>query len=223
MPTLTLYHGPFGCSKVTLNVLAASGLEYQLRIVDLLRGGQKTADYRAINPKGKVPALLVDAELLTENGAILPYLNELAPNAGLLPQATTPLERARIYKEVVWCSATLHPMVRQIRAPMRYTDGDTEGIRAKGTELFSETVADINARLTLNPWWFGESWSIVDVYLHWCYAAAGLGGFDLNPYPSVLEHGKRVQGQASYQSALSRERAAVEAAGVRLPDGVELT
>ncbi|MFK7912664.1 MAG: glutathione S-transferase family protein [Pseudomonadales bacterium] len=223
MSNITLYHGPMACSKVSLNALHESGLPFELNMLDVISGANKTPEYLAINPRGKVPALAVDGVLLTENAAILRFLHELAPSAHLLPASDDPLERARTYKDVVWCSATLHPMTRQIRVPMRYTDGETEDIRKKGVELFTEAMALIEAQLQDGPWWFGVQWSVVDVYLNWLYRTAELGRFSLEPYPGVRDHDQRVRARPSYVSALAQEVAAAEALGIRFPKGFVLT
>ena len=223
MPNITLYHGPLACSKVSLNALHETGLPFDLVVLDLASGANKTSEYLDINPKGKVPALAVDGVLLTESAAILRYLHELAPTAHLLPASDDPLERARTYKDVVWCTATLHPMTRAIRVPMRYTDGETEDIRKKGIELFTDAMALIEAQLQQGPWWFGKQWSIMDVYLNWLYCTAKLGGFSLDPYPAVREHDPRVRARPSYEKALAQELSRVEKQGIQFPKGFQLT
>lgn len=223
MSDITFYHGPLACSKVSLNALHETGLPFDLQMLDVGRGANKEPEYLSINPRGKVPALAMNGILLTENAAILRFLHELAPTAQLLPEAQDPLERARIFKDVVWCSATLHPITRQIRVPMRYTDGETEGIRAKGVELFTDAMMLIEAQLSTTSWWFGEQWSVVDVYLNWLYRTAELGRFSLEPYPGVRDHDQRVRARPSYVAALAQEIEMVEAKGIRFPKGFQLT
>ena len=118
---LKLYHCPFACSGVTMNALEEAGLEYDDQLVNIGTGEQKRPEYLAVHPDGKVPALAVDDEVLTENPSILMFLHGIAPDARLLPNVGSPLARARQASDLVWCSATVHPMVRQIRMPVRLT------------------------------------------------------------------------------------------------------
>ncbi len=222
MSTMTLYHAPFACSKVSLNALEESGIDYNLELVNIFKGANKEPAYKAINPKGKVPALVTDGQLLTENAAIQLYLDRKLPEAKLLPGSSDAIARAQEISDLIWCSATMHPMVRQIRAPMRYTDGDTTDIQTKGRELFTDAIGMINARLGKGDWWFADQWSVVDVYLNWLYASAELGGYDLSPYTAVTAHNDRVRARDSYQSSLARERQALADEGLQLPAGIEL-
>ena len=215
---MKLYHMPGACSRVTLNALEEIGLEYEDQALDLSKGDQRSPAFLAVNPRGKIPALLVDGQLI----AILLYLIDQYPDAGLLPKSNDPIFRAQCISDLIWCSATVHPVVRSVRMPIRMTDGDPAGVFTKGMELMLPIVQAIDNRLAQGDWWFGEKWSIVDTYLYWNYDTAASGGFDLSPYPVILDHAKRVRARTGFQCALAREQAAVEAGGIRLPPGATL-
>jgi glutathione S-transferase len=171
MSELILYHAPGACARVSLNALEECELDYELRMLNMAKGEQKSASYKAVNPKGKVPALVVDKHLLTENAAILSYLHARIPTAELLPATSDPFIGASHLSDVIWCSATVHPMVRQIRMPIRYTDGETDGIRAKGIEYFSDVMTIVDKRLSDSQWWYGQA--------HRETAAVDAAGFEL--------------------------------------------
>ncbi|MGH8210242.1 MAG: glutathione S-transferase family protein [Steroidobacteraceae bacterium] len=220
MPTITLYHAPGACSRVTMNALEEIGLAYEDKPINIYAGEQKAPRFLAVNPTGKVPALRIDSKVLTENAAILFSLHQMYPHARLLPDETDASNAG--LQDLVWCSSTLHPMVRQIRMPTRYTDGDPDGIKAHGMKHFAAVAARIAARINDGRWWYGERWSIVDVYLYWICSTAAAGGVDLTGYPSILDHVKRVRARDSFVRALARERAAVQTAGITLPPGLSL-
>ena len=205
---LKLYYCPGTCANVTMNALEEAGLEYDGQFVNIGKGEQKSPEYLAIHPDGKVPALEVDDQVLTENPSILMFLHGMAPEAKLLPDVETPTERARQVSDLVWCSATAHPMVRQIRMPIRFTDGDPSGVQAKGHEYLHGVCARIDARLDGNDWWYGADWSIVDVYLRWLMTTAASAGFDVQKYPNVVDLVERVQQRPSFERAQARESAA---------------
>ncbi|MEM9624335.1 MAG: glutathione S-transferase family protein [Pseudomonadota bacterium] len=214
---LKLYYFPRACSRVTMNALEEGGLAYESEVINIMAGHQKSPEYLAVHPSGKVPALCVDDEVLTENASILSYLNDLCPEAGLLPSVTTPLERAQQKSDLIWCAGTVHPFVRQVRMPIRFTDGDPSGVQAKGHEYLSGVAQLVNARLADGSWWYGEAWSIVDVYLTWLFGTARSGGFALDDYPALLDLMQRVAERPAFQRVLEHEEVGAQAAGIQFP------
>jgi glutathione S-transferase len=202
-----------------MTALEEIGLSYEDRAVNIFAGEQHSPEYLAVNPMGKVPALRVGAHVLTENAAILYYLHSQYPRARLLPDASDGAKPNAGLEDLVWCSATVHVLVRQIRAPIRFTSVAPEGVRAMGIERLRPIVEQIASRVA-GGWWYGDRWSIADVYLYWNYTTAASAGFEL-PAP-LLEHGRRVRDRASFQRALQRERSALERHGIPLPPGAQL-
>lgn len=222
MSRITLFHAPGACSRVTMNALEEAGAEFEDVPVNILVGEQKSAAFLAVNPKGKVPALRVGETVLTENAAILAMLDQKFPGANLLPHVGDLVQDAQGLSDLVWCSSTLHPLARSVRMPSRFTDGDTSAVKAKGLEQFAIQAGMIEARLDRRPWFYGESWSIVDVYIDWNCSTAAIGGFDLKPYPNIRKHDERVRARPSFQRALAREQAALTRAEIVLPAGMSL-
>jgi glutathione S-transferase len=212
MTDLTLFLSPGACSRVTLNALEEIGLDFAVKLVDLSKNEQKSPGYLAVNPKGKVPALRIGDRVMTENPAILAYLDRTHPDARLLPHAADPITDSQALIDLTWCCATLHPLVRQIRNPQRFTAGDTSGVKANGMENFAPIVGSIASRVDGQRWWYGADWSILDVYLSWACTTAQAGGINLADFPTVLDHARRVEARPAFQRALAREREAVEAA-----------
>lgn len=184
-PELTLYHFPNACSQVAVCALEAAGLEYGIELVDLAGGEQNGAAYKAINPLGKVPLLLIDGQPLTENVAILTYIAGLRPDAGLLPVAQDPLVHAQAIGGMAFCGGTLHPIIRGMANPQRMTTGEGGPVREKSIELADKSYQQAEARLAANGWWLGE-WSIVDVYLNWTLSVALNAGYDASKFPTLL-------------------------------------
>ena len=83
MPDLILYHSPGACSQVCVFALEQAQLPYDLRLVDMKTSEQTKPEYTAVSPLGKVPALVIDGTVLTENAAIQTYIAALRPQAGL--------------------------------------------------------------------------------------------------------------------------------------------
>lgn len=200
-----IYMFPGACSRVTMTAMEEIGIDYEMRPVDLLSGAQKSAEYLAINRKCKVPALAVEGRLLTENPSILHYLHRLRPQAALLPRSDNLAEDTQGLSDLIWCSSTLHPMVRQIRNPQRFTKGELPGVKADGMEKFAAECAYLSARFAGATWWYGENWSIVDTYLYWAYSTAGKGGFPVNNFPQLVSHAGRVRARPSFHRTRNKE------------------
>ncbi|MEL6363083.1 MAG: glutathione S-transferase family protein [Pseudomonadota bacterium] len=207
MPALTLYHYPRACSRVTVTALIKMGFDYESVIIDITKGEQKSPAYLAVNPDGKVPALLVDGEIITQNAAILTYLHRLQPTAGLLPQTDDLVQETQQLSDLIWIASTVHPMVRQIRAPARFTSGDTTAVKADGEAKIVEVLQRLENRFVGEAWWYGADWSIIDIYLHWCLNTAASAGLALDDYPAVSIHHQNTETIPEYAEAMEREAA----------------
>jgi glutathione S-transferase len=207
MPELKLYHFPGGCSRVSMTALEHVGVQFEDELVNLMAGAHMRPEYQAINPRGKIPALLVDGKLLSENAAIQLWLDTEYPEAGLLPRSDSAWDRAQVLSDLFWVSSVWHPYVRANKMPMRWTTGDVAPVRERGVELLTPCIEQLEERLADREWWYG-AWSILDVYFYWAYTTAEEGQFDLSPYPNIARHRAAVEALPAFQRALARERAA---------------
>ena len=208
MPDIKLFHFPGACSRVTMTALEHIGCHYEDEMIDLMAGRQREPAYLQTNPRGKVPALLVDGRLLSENGAILLWLDSAFPDAALLPQTEDRWRRAQIVSDLFWVSSVWHPYVRANKMPVRWTTGDVDPVRERGRELLTPCVEQLETRLGEVDWWYGD-WSIVDVYFYWCYTTAEEGGFPLEAYANIARHRSAIKGLPAFQRTLVREQAAI--------------
>ena len=217
MTSIELYYCPRACSQVTMTALEMAGLAYDDRLINIFEGEQKSAEYRKVHRSGKVPALIVDGVPITENASILTMLDAMAPDAGILPGTDAPIEKAAQRSDLVWCSATLHPIVRQIRMPIRYTDGETDGIYANGTAQLKDALREVEERVSDGNWFYGDEPSIVDVYLHWLVTTAASAGFPIQEYPAIVEHSARVEELPAFRRAMARQAEGVKNSGFQFP------
>lgn len=219
MDTVVVYYAPQACSRVTLVALEEIGLSYEARSVDFSSKMQQADAYLSINPNAEVPALLIDGCVLTQNAAILYYLNSRYPDVDLLPNAGATAYVNGTLQDLVWCSVALHIARRQVLNPGRFSLGDLDQVRARGLEYWRKLLAIIETRLSNSPWWYGERWSILDVYLNWGYDTINLArehsivdssliaDFDFGRYyPAIAEHQKRVVNHPAFVRALAREK-----------------
>ena len=204
MPQLTLYHFPGACSQVTLCALEQTGLPYTLKLVNLMVGEQSKPEYLAVSPLGKVPTMVADGEVLTENAALLIYLHAIRPDAGLFPSNPSALMQSAMQAGLSFCGGTLHPQVRGILNPQRLTTGDGAPVREMATALAKKSFAFAEARLAQKGSWIGEE-SIIDVYLNWAFSVARNGGFDTAAYPLLSGLADRLHARPAFVRMLEIE------------------
>ncbi|HVC11504.1 MAG TPA: glutathione S-transferase family protein, partial [Burkholderiales bacterium] len=123
---LQLYFSPGACSfvpHVGLEAIkAATGADFEPKLVKLHKGEQKTPEYLALNPNGQVPVLVVDGRPLNQIVAICDFLDRRHPEAGLLP--AEPWARAQALSQLAWMNNTAHPTFNHVFMPDRYADSD---------------------------------------------------------------------------------------------------
>ena len=105
---LTLYFTPGSSSLAAHIALHEVGVPFEVRLISLVKGEQRNAEFLARNPLGKVPLLLIDGRPLTEVAGILWYLARRFPEAGLLP-AGGPEAEAQVVSWMSFVASTLHP------------------------------------------------------------------------------------------------------------------
>lgn len=198
---MKLYIKPGACSMASHIVLAEIGGDYAVEMVDTANGETASgANYREINPKGKVPALEVGGEILTEGPAILQYLGDQAANCGLAAQGGT-MARARVNEVLNFTGTELHIAFGPLFNPVA-TDAQKEAARqAVGAKLdwFESRLADGRSHLT------GETFTIADAYAFVVTNWANFTGIALSRWPQLSAFMARVGARASVQKVLKAE------------------
>ncbi|MFK7828717.1 MAG: glutathione S-transferase family protein [Congregibacter sp.] len=215
---IALYAAPGTCARVTCIALEEIGLPFDYCPVVFMKGEHKSPEYKRLNPKGKVPCLVIDGEALTENVAILSHLNQRFPEARLLPATTSDLENARQLADLCFCASTLHPIVTRIRMPHFFASPDAaRSVFDAGCAAMREFFQLIEDHLASQAWWYGNSWSVMDAYLYWVFWRVDGAGFPTQDYPYFCVHAKRMEQRAAVQRAIAREhtlQAELEAKGL---------
>ena len=212
-----LYYSPGACSMAAHIVLEEIGQPYELELISSKDGKMTdTPEWKAINPKGRVPALLgvpgriggAD-DLLTELHAILVYLARTNPAAGLLP--VNPAAEARCIEWMNWLASNVHAMsYGQIWRPRRFIDHEQEfpAIRAKGEQNVRQQYAYIESLLADGrEWAVPDGYTVVDPYLLVFYHWGQRIGLDMQTaYPAWTHLTKRVVARSAVRRALVKEQ-----------------
>lgn len=206
---MKLYFSPSACSLAPHIVAREAGIPIELVEVDLathkLRDGR---DYYAINPRGYVPALeLDDGTVLTEVAALVQYLADLKPDAGLAPKAGT-LERVRLQSWLTFVSSELH---KQFSPWLWHADTAESTVRAI-KERIATRFAELDRKLAAQPYLMGDRFSVADAYAFAIVSWAPMMKMDLGAYPALAAYLARIAARAKVKEALAAERPKREAA-----------
>jgi len=144
---------------------AEIGEPYEFVTVDLAKDAQLAADYRAINPAGKIPALRDDeGRVLTESAAILIALADWHPEARLLPPAKS-FARATAIRWLVYVAAEIYSMIEIRDYPARFVEGEMAGraLQECVIERLRQRWRTVEAAIAGKPWLLAEGFSIADL------------------------------------------------------------
>ncbi|MBT2119028.1 glutathione transferase GstA [Dyella sp. LX-66] len=202
---MKLYFTPGTCSLAPHIVLRELGLEAELVRVRLGAPpviAATQADYRTLNPNGYVPLLeLDDGSLLTEGVAILQYLADLHPEAGLLP-AATPLQRYESMRWLVYISSELHKMFSPWLFHPEYGEQAAEVARGK----IAKRLELVERQLDGRDYLLGQAFTVADAYLFAIVSWAKLCKVPLDAFPHLQAWLERVAARPFVQAALQAER-----------------
>lgn len=198
---MKLYIKPGACSMASHIILAEIGGDFSVEFVDTANGETAGgANYREINPKGKVPALEVAGEVLTEGPAILQYLGDQAANRDLAPTGGT-LARARVNEMLNFTGTELHIAFAPLFNPAS-TDAQKEAARqavAGKLDWLEARLADGRAHLT------GEAFTIADAYAFVVTNWANFTGIALARWPHLAAFMARVGERPAVRRVLKAE------------------
>lgn len=195
---MKLYYAPGACSLSPHIVAREAGIPLELEKVDL--SAKKTASgeaYRQVNPKGYVPALrLDDGSVLTEGPAIVQYLADRKPAAGLAPHAGT-IERYRLLEWLGFLNSEIHKAWGALFNP--------KADRGPVIEKLNQRLQFLNGELDNRPYLLPGGFSVADAYLFTLLNWAGFTHVNLSPYPSLVKYAERIKVRPKVQEALRAE------------------
>lgn len=154
--TLTLYTNPMSRGRIARWLMEEAGQPYEAVMLDYATT-MKAPDYLAINPMGKVPALVHDGQVITETAAICTYMADAFPEAGLMPA-----DRGDFYRWMFWGAGPLEQAVVN-RALGVEVPGEKAGM--VGYRALDRMADILAARLADRPYLCGDRFSAADVYL----------------------------------------------------------
>jgi glutathione S-transferase len=202
---LTLYYAPKTCALVPYVTLTEAGADFDVVNVNSRTGQLKTPEFLAVNPKHKVPVLVIDGESLTENVAIQIWIARQFPHANLLPR--DPKKEIKAISLMAWFSSTIHPHLTPNARPENYCDlpGSEESVKRVGNRMLFEDFAIADGLLAGREFFF-DHFTAPDAYFFWCFRRALSFNLDLSKFTHCAAHFGRIKLRASVQKVLAHEK-----------------
>jgi glutathione S-transferase len=208
---LELYFAPGACSfvpHVSLEaVKAATGQDFEPKLVKLHKGEHRTPEYLAMNPNGQVPVLVVDGKPLSQIVAILDFLDRSFPKAGLLP--AEPGARAQALSLLAWMNNTVHPTFTRVFRKEEFAESEAAQAEVKkmAQGKYRQHLERIQGWVAgAKPYWHGERITPHDAYAFTLLRWGGIAGIDPKSLPGYLAYIERVMAAPPVAAAIERER-----------------
>jgi glutathione S-transferase len=203
-----LYYAPGTCALASHIALEEAGADYKAERLDFKTNQQNSPEYLAINPKGRVPALVTDKGVLTETPSILVFVAQTFPQAKLAP-----LDDAFRFAEVqafnsYLCSTVHVAHAHKIRGHRWATE---ESSFADMKRMIPKTMAAgfalIERDLLKGPWVMGETYTVCDSYLYTLGTWLEGDSVDVSTLPKVMAHRKRMLERPAVRKVLEEQKA----------------
>jgi glutathione S-transferase len=198
-----LYTAPGTCALASHIALEEAGAAYTAERLDFKNSQQTTAQYLAINPKGRVPALVTEQGTLTETPAILAFIASSFPKAKLAPEDAFAYAQSQSFNSYL-CS-TVHINHAHKMRGYRWAADETSfaDMKRKVPETMATSFALIERDMLKGPWVMGEQFTICDPYLYTISGWLEGDGVDLATLPKVAAHRKRMEERPAVQKVLA--------------------
>lgn len=197
---MQLYYAPRTISVAVAIALEEAGLEYEPVRLDFAEGEQTKPAYKQINPKGRVPALVVDGGILTETGALLEYVAAIAPEAGLVPE--DPVMAARMREVMYYLASTMHVNHAHKLRGHRWADKEAswKDMAGKVAQTMTTSCEYIVSNGLRGPFVLGDTVSLADAYLYVVCSWLEGDGVDVSAFPKILAFREAMEARASIKA-----------------------
>ena len=201
---IQLYYAPITCALAPYITLTEAGAEFEAIPLNFRQQQHMSPEYLAINPKHKVPMLVVDGKKMTENVAIQQWIARTFPAANLLPEEEW--DELQAVSLVSWCSSGIHPFLRVINGPPKVCDisGTEENIRNYAAEHVYECFQIAENLLDGKEYFFAQ-FTAPDSNFYWCFRRAGQFNLNLSSFPNCQAHFDRMETRPSVRKLLAFE------------------
>lgn len=199
---MKLYYAPGTVAAASLIALCEADAKFEPIRLDFSNKQQTKSDYLAINPKGRVPALVTDNGIITETAAVLTYIAETLPAANLLP--ADPFKRAKVNEIISYLASTVHVNHAHKMRGHRWANlqSSWDDMTAKVAQNMLDCFGLIENALNEGPWIIGDQYTIADAHLYIVESWLPNDGVSHDKLPNVAAHFDRMNKRPAVKRAL---------------------
>ena len=203
---IIFYHNPQSRGRIVHWMLEEANAPYEIKVVDFQKNEHKSADYLAVNPMGKIPAIVHRGTVVTESAAICAYLADAFPAAKLAPPLDDP-KRGTYLRWLFFGAGCLEPAI----IDQMFSRPPPSRPAAMGYGNYADTINTLEKALSPGPYVLGEQFSAADVYI-----GSGIGWAlmmkAMEPRPAFRAYLERIGQRPAYQRANAQSEALAKSA-----------
>ncbi len=206
---IALYYAPNTCALAPYITLSEANANFEVRPLNFRKNEHRSPDYLKLNPKHKVPLLIVEGQILSESVAIQTWIARNFPQARLLP--ADPWQELKAVSLLSWCSSGIHPFLARINSPPRVCDvpGSADSVRKLATEQLFENYRIADDLLAGREYFF-DHFTAPDAHFFWCFRRGTQFELDLSSFKNCIAHFERMKKRPSVQKLLAFEKSVEE-------------
>lgn len=198
---MKLYFSPGTIAVAVAIALHEADLPFDPVRVDFASGAQMQPEYLALNPKGRVPALVTtDGTIMTETGALLEYIAALKPETELVP--TAPQDAAHMRAVMYYLASTMHVAHAHKMRGTRWADTQAafDDMKAKVPQTMTDCATYVENECLRGDYVLGASFSAADAYLFVACSWLAGDGVDVAQFPKITAFSERMEARASVKA-----------------------
>ena len=201
---LRLFYSPGSCALASHIVLEEAGAPYETIRIAFDTAAQHSADFLAINPKGRVPALVTERGILSETPAILLFIAQSFPQARLAP-LDDPFATAQLQAFNNYLCSTVHVAHAHGGRGSRWADEESSfaDMKRKVPKTVRACCALIESEMFVGPWVLGESYCLCDPYLYTIANWLKRDSVDVTTLPKTHSHMQRIEARPAVRKVLA--------------------
>ena len=203
--SLTLCYAPQTCATVPFITLSEAGADFEVMNLNSRSGQLRSPECLKLNPKHKVPVLIINGEALTENLAIQVWIAREYPQAKLLPSG--PMQYVKALSVMSFCGSGIHPHLTPNARPENYCDlpNSADNVKKVAGKLLFEDFEVAEEMLEGREWFF-DHFTAPDAYFFWCFRRAISFKLDMSRFKNGMAHLERMHQRASVQKLIAHEQ-----------------
>jgi glutathione S-transferase len=198
---IAFYHNPQSRGRIVHWMLEEVNAPYEIKVVDFDKKEHKSPEFLAINPMGKIPAIVHRNTVVTECAAICAYLADAFPSAGLAPALDDP-QRGTYLRWLFFGAGCVEPAI----IDHMFSRPPPSRPTAMGYGNYPDTLNTLEKAVSPGPFILGERFSAADVYVG-SAVGWGLAMKAVEPRPAFAAYVERVSQRSAYKRSMAQSEA----------------